>query len=76
MIKKNSANTRQQLLRKNSDESIQQYPPFEVEDCYSVVDFDDKDHSYCCLGPEQASNPYFIELTERQPDIRPINKNT
>ena len=28
MIKKNQANARQQLLRKNSDDSTLQYPPF------------------------------------------------
>jgi hypothetical protein len=60
MIKKNQNNTRQQLLRKNSDESITQYPPFEIEECYSAVDYNERDHSYYCLDSEAIPNPYFI----------------
>lgn len=49
MIKRNQPNTKQKLLRKNSGESTLEYPPFEIEECYSVVDYDNRDQSYYCL---------------------------
>jgi hypothetical protein len=66
MIKRNQTNIKQQLLRKNSDESTFQYPPFEIEECYSIVDCDSRDQSYFYIGNEPHTNPCTIELTEKQ----------
>lgn len=67
MIKRNNPSTKQRLLKKNSDDGTLQYPQFEIEECYSVVDYDSRDHSYYYLENEQTLNPVFVELTEKQP---------